>query len=61
MLPINGNAKWAKPILTTLTLSFLTTRHLVPRLHCNLVASQQEAQATSRFLNTEKKGLYLCY
>ncbi len=50
------NVKWAKPIFTTLTLSFLTTRHLVPRLHCILDACQQEAHATSRFLNTYQEG-----
>jgi hypothetical protein len=31
---------------TTLSLGQLTTRHLVPRLHCNLVACQQLAHAT---------------
>jgi len=30
----------------TLSLRQLTTRHLVPRLHCNLVACQQLAHAT---------------
>jgi len=35
---------------TTLTLGKLTTLHSVPRLHCNLVACQQSAHATSRFL-----------
>jgi len=30
----------------TLSLGQLTTRHLVPRLHCNLVACQQLAHAT---------------
>ncbi len=35
---------------TTLTLSSLTTRHLVPRLHCILDACQQSAHATSRIL-----------
>ena len=35
------DAKWAKPIFTTLTLSFL----------------QQEAHATSCFLNIYQKGL----
>ena len=34
-----------------LTLRFLTTRHLVPRLYRNLVACQQDAHATSRFLS----------
>jgi hypothetical protein len=32
-----------------LTLSSLTTRHLVPRLHCDLVACQRKALATSHF------------
>jgi hypothetical protein len=32
---------------TTVTLSLLTTRHLVSRLHCNLVACQQQAHMTS--------------
>jgi hypothetical protein len=36
--------------VTTLTLGQLTTQHLVPRLHCNLVACQQLAQATCRFV-----------
>lgn len=40
----------SKAPFTPLTLSFLTTQHLVPRLHCNLVACQQNAHATSRFL-----------
>ena len=35
---------------TTLSLGELTTRHLVPRLHCNLVACQQLAHTTSRIL-----------
>ena len=30
----------------TLSLGQLTTLHLVPRLHCNLVACQQLAHAT---------------
>ena len=30
----------------TLSLGQLTTQHLVPRLHCNLVACQQLAHAT---------------
>lgn len=30
----------------TLSLGQLTTRYLVPRLHCNLVACQQFAHAT---------------
>jgi hypothetical protein len=33
---------------TTLPLGQLTTRHLVPRLHCNLVSCQQLAHTTSR-------------
>ena len=40
MLPIT-DVKWAKPIFTTLTLSFL----------------QQEAHTTSRALNNYQKGL----
>jgi len=35
---------------TTLTLYFLTTRHLVSRLHCNLVACQQNAHVTGHIL-----------
>jgi len=31
---------------TTLSLGQLTTRHLVPRLHCNLVSCQQLAHPT---------------
>jgi len=34
----------------TLTLGSLTTRHLVPRLHCNLVACQQWAHVTSHVI-----------
>jgi hypothetical protein len=40
--------------LTTLTLSQLTTRHLVPRLHCNLVACQQLAHVTSHIRKVHK-------
>jgi hypothetical protein len=32
-----------------LTLSSLTMRHLVPYLHCDLVACQQRTQAAGRF------------
>lgn len=35
---------------TTLTLSLLTMRHLVPYLHCDLVACQQRAHCTSAVL-----------
>jgi len=42
----------SKAHFPTLTLSFLTTRHLVPHMHCNLVACQQDAQVTSHFLGS---------
>jgi len=35
---------------TTLSLRQLTTRHLVPRLHCNLVACQQLAHTTGSII-----------
>jgi hypothetical protein len=38
----------------TLSLGRLTTRHLVPRLHCNLVACQQSAHVASYI----KKGVH---
>ncbi len=38
---------------TTPTLSPLTTRHLVPRLHFNLVACQQSVRATCRILQKD--------
>ena len=38
----------SKAHFTTLMLSSLTIRHLVPHLHCNLVACQQWSHATSR-------------
>lgn len=37
----------SKANYTTLTLSLLTMRHLVPYLHCNLVACQQQVHVTS--------------
>ena len=43
-----------KAQLTTLTLGQLTTRHLVPRLHCNLVACQQLAHVTSHIGKVHK-------
>ena len=44
----------SKAQLTTLTLCQLTTRHLVPLLHCNLVACQQLAHVTSHIEKVHK-------
>jgi hypothetical protein len=44
---------------TALTLCLLTTQHLVPRLHCNLVACQQQAHATSRIKKEDIYGYQL--
>ena|GEM_PF-2545664 len=38
----------------TLSLGRLTTRHLVPRLHCDLVACQQSAHVAGHI----KKGVH---
>ncbi len=50
--------KSSKAQFTTLTLSSLTARHLVPRLHCVLDACQQWAHVACH-IGFSKRGVHI--